>query len=148
MSSCREQIVAAALTALNTSRPVDVDPFVRTRDFALGTGNWGHDLYPMGPEGEEYSIPVYRQSLVLRVELNGRPSGATTADQAIDPAYVWALKVLRGNKFGGLAHKTVRIPVKDAFRYETTKELGRVCVNTLDFEVTYTTSATDPTATL
>lgn len=144
MASIREQLIAAAVTALNTSRPVGVPQFVRARTYSIKPDQLpSADVFPVDDTpniGPSPNAPIYERRLVLRVASIGKDGDGKTADQAIDPALVWAEKTLNESTLGGLA-LSVR-PIKTTFEYEDVDAF--VCRASSDFLVIYVTRRTDP----
>ena len=156
MSSIREQIVAAAVVALNTGRPADVPEFVRTRVEDLrATQLPANDIHPAqpriaGPGPGGANSPLVRRAITLRVRMSAGPNAGLglAPDQAADPSYVWAVKVLSGNRFGGLATGTLEVdpPDEGGFTFRYVDDVP-VCEIVADFEVQYQTKTNDATAT-
>lgn len=142
MSTIREQIVSAALTALNTSRPAGVPNVVeRSRLFAIDTSSLpAMTIYPNrdavfdvgGRRG-----PKVRRVLTLLVECRAKGQLVPTpvsSDAATDPLCAWAVKTLCDNSLGGLANDISES--ETTFEYDQATE-GQVCVATVAFQIDY-----------
>jgi hypothetical protein len=115
MSTIREQIVAAATTALNTDPPAEVPEFVRTR-----LDSPGPDQLPVNTiyqasetvtpvhdskEGRSSRGPIVRRTLVLKIECLTKADGAAEPDKAADPTIAWVTKTLAAaGRFNDLAN--------------------------------------------
>lgn len=142
MSTIREQIVAAALTALNTSRPAGVPNVVeRSRLFAIETSSLpAMTIYPLrdavfdvgGRRG-----PKVRRELTLLVECRAKGQVTPTvvsSDAAADPLCAWAVAALCDNDLGGLANDISETETN--FEYDQATE-GQVCMATVAFQIDY-----------
>lgn len=145
MSSLREQILSAALTALNTSHPSGVPATVRGRHRNLTPDQLpALSLYP-GPEDTVQPVhhsrsPIMQRSLGIVIEAVAAASSGMTADQAVDPLCAWAVKALAGNLFGALA--TAALEVKTRFRYGVAGKTP-VCLARVEFQIAYSSHVND-----
>lgn len=108
MSSIREQIAAAALTALNTSRPGGIPIAVRLNTKSIGSdalpaialriaSDAVHQLDPNGP--------IVARTLTLEIDCMAKGTALVTADTAVDPLTAWTLAALKVDQtLGGLAN--------------------------------------------
>lgn len=141
----REQIIAAAVAAVNNGAPAGVPVCVRTlmqpseqlqlptitvfpfREVINGkpTGRWG---------------PIVTRDLYLRfvAYAEGDP-----ADQALDPIVGWLTHALGGQQFGGLANDTVEHEIN--WQYD--EGTFQVAAAAVDFRVEYQTLRADATQT-
>lgn len=134
MSSVREQLVVAAVAALNAGVPPCA--FERTRSVALVDADLPRGVvYPVRDPKENPFLEglVTRSRLTLLVELRALGSAVARPDQAVDPLYVWAVSKLVGNKFGGLALKTTE--GDNTFQYDQGDR--PLCLLTVEFLVEY-----------
>jgi hypothetical protein len=108
VSTIREQLVVAAVLALNTSTPGGVPAAERTRRAGMPEGAV-EKYIGVGPSRdlpEEVGGgggPLMRSSLTLAVEMWAPGSDADRPDKVVDPLYEWVVKTLGGNALGGLA---------------------------------------------
>jgi len=106
VSSIRDQIVAATITALNAvGKPCD---FERSRATALTDADLPRGVvYPVRdiPEDPFLAGPVTRSRLTMMCEIRALGTAALRPDQAVDPIYTWVVAKLVGNTLGGLALK-------------------------------------------
>jgi len=152
MSSIREDIVAAATLALNTSRPAGVPLFIRTRidsptvaqlpvaTIYQAVENVQSMREPR--EGRTARGPIVRRSMLLKVEILTSASEGTQPDKNADPILVWAVKAMASaGTFGGLANNRAD-EIETKFEYEQ----GEVsfCRSTLTFEILYQSNVTNP----
>lgn len=146
MSTIREQIIEAAVVAVNVGAPTGVPACVRTLmqpseqvqlpsitcfpfreviNDRSATGRWG---------------PIITRDLYLRfvVYAQGEP-----ADQALDPILAWLTQALGGQQFGGLANDTVEHEIN--WQYD--EGTFQVAAASVDFRVEYQTLRADATKT-
>jgi hypothetical protein len=107
VSSVLEQNIAAAITAVNTSRPVGVPEFKRERSEAIKeTDASAAAVYP-NRESPEYPFgrggAVVRKRASVLFEVWGKATSSLRPTQVVDASLVWIVKTLVGNKLGGLA---------------------------------------------
>jgi len=151
VSSIREQIVAAAVTALNTSKPAGVPAPVRTRLDSPGAAQLpaftvyqvAETVEPMRDEraGRTSRGPVVRRTLLLAVEVVTKAGTAEEPDKAADPILVWATKALAaGGTFSGLANNRLD-EIGTKFEYEQGET--SFCRATMTFRCEYQSSAND-----
>lgn len=112
MSTVREQIITAAVAALNTGTPGGVPATERERVAAVEEqdGAGAIALYPVRDVPEEVGGgggPLMRCRLTLAVEVWAKGTALLRPSQAVDPMLVWIVKTLAGNRLGGLAHDIV-----------------------------------------
>ncbi len=141
MSTIREQIIKAAVAAVNAGAPAGVPACVRTlmqpseqsqlpaitafpvREEIKGdaTGRWG---------------PIIGRTLYLRfvVYASGNP-----ADGALDPIVEWVSKQLGGSQLGGLANDTV----ENELIWQYDEGNYAVAAVAIDFRVEYQTRRDD-----
>jgi hypothetical protein len=103
MSTLRERIIAAVVTALNTGRPSNVPEATRLKTTPYEPSQLpAITVYPVREEVEDVGGrfgPIVKRALTLRVEC--RATG-DPVDQKLDPMLAWATKALSGNDLGGL----------------------------------------------
>jgi hypothetical protein len=151
VSSIREQIVAAAFTALTTGRPIEVPAPVRTRLDSPSTDQLPvFSVYQVAeavePErdrrtGSAARGPVVRRSLLLNVEVVTKAGAGEEPDKAADPILAWATKAIAaGGRFSGLAND----PADEAgtkFEYEQGET--SFCRATMTFRFEYQSRSDD-----
>jgi len=115
VSTIREQIVAAAVIALNTSRPIGVPAAVRTRVDspaadqlpALTVFQALETVKPMfdeRPGRASVDGPVVRRYVDIAIEALTKAGSGNEPDKAADPLLAWASKALGSvNSLGGVA---------------------------------------------
>jgi hypothetical protein len=139
VSTIRSQIIAAALTALNTSRPMGVPEFEETRTTSVGENEnanvfAGFRELPPAREGG-VDGPLLTRKLALLFECQGVATASLKPLDVVEPSLAWLSKVLTGNLFGGLA--------TDTEEGETTAPIfaaaNPVCRASAIYVVTYTT---------
>lgn len=146
MPSIRDQIVAAAVTTLQAGGGPAGLVITRFKLTPTATDLPAIAVYP----GPEQSNRVFNQRrgplswhyVTLRLELRAMATAGQTADQALDPLYVWAVQRLMADEsLGGLSD------FLDEASYNPDAELldKRYALAVLDFTVTYHTRAADPT---
>ena len=155
MSTVRERIVAAAMTALNTGRPAGVPEFIRTRIDSPSAdqlpvctvyqGNEGvmaaHDT-GQGTRSVVTRGPVVRRSLVLQVEVLTKAGTDTEPDKAADPMLAWAAQSLAAaGKLAGLADYPAD-EMGTKFDYEQGET--SFCRSTIGFEIKYHSRTDNP----
>lgn len=141
MSTIREQIIEAAVAAMNNSPPAGVPACVRTlmqpseqdqlptittfpvrEEVDPGkTGRWG---------------PLIVRTLYLRfvIYASGDP-----ADGALDPIVEWVARALGGSQLGGLAQDTV----EHELTWQYDEGNYAVAAVAMDFRITYQTLRND-----
>jgi len=151
MSTIREQIVAAAVTALATGIPPGVPAPVRTRldspstdqlpaltvYQAVETVDAMRDLKAGGTSRG----PIVRRSVLLNVEVLTKAGTGDEPDKAADPILAWATKALgAAGTFGGLAnHPADEIGTK--FEYEQAET--SFCRAKMTFRIQYQSRVDD-----
>ena len=109
MSSVREQILDAVVTAWNTSRPGGVPELVRApfREIQLtditpqdASVYWVTDEEK--PDTEDTG-PVQVHELLFGIELRAVGNDSQSPETLLDPSAVWAASALNDNRLGGLA---------------------------------------------
>jgi hypothetical protein len=147
MSSIREQIIEAAIVALNTGRPGGVPAADRTRMEPYQAGDLPAVTVMPVREGmvhEKSSRWAYylKRTLTFRVECRvaGNP-----ADELLDPLLTWAGQALatppNGAAFGGLAEDCIETLCE--WQYAAQDQPYAMAM--LDFTVEYVTLKADPT---
>ena len=107
MSSIGEQIVVAAVSALNAGSPPCVFDRERIADLVDADLPRGV-VYPLRESPASPFLerkPVVRPSLTIVLELRALGTSSLRPSQAVDPLYVWAVSKLAGNTLGGLVHE-------------------------------------------
>lgn len=143
MATIREQILAAAVAALNSGAPAGVPQCVRTQ--MLNTEQAQLPAMTLFPYREEVQNdktgrwgPVVTRTMYMRVVIYGQ---GQIADQSCDAILAWVTQTLSGQQFGGLANDTREH--ESAWQYnETNFAVAAVAV---DFLVDYQTLRTDQT---
>jgi len=151
MSTIREQIAAAAVTALATGAPPGVPAPVRTRldspsadqlpaltvYQAAETVETMRDLKAGGVSRG----PVVRRSVLLIIEVLTKAGAGEEPDKAADPILAWATKALGAvGTLGGLAnHPADEVGTK--FEYEQAET--SFCRSTMTFRIQYQSRADD-----
>lgn len=119
MSTVREQIVAAAVTALNgTGKPSGVPTFVRTRldvpaasqlpaDTVYQIEETVDTMHPERPGAQTVARgPVVKRFIDIQIDVITKAGSSTEADKAADPMLAWATKALAAaGTLGGLAKR-------------------------------------------
>ncbi len=120
MATIREQVIAAAVLALNTGTPVGVPTAERERGVAISeTSSAVISVYPLLETVEGVgrpSNPIVRCRLTLSVSCWARGTVSQRPSQAVDPLLAWVVKALGANRYGGLAHDTRRGDL--SFKYD------------------------------
>lgn len=143
MSTRREQILAAVVTALNgAGKPGGVPTAARTRTADLTPANLpASTVYPVKEEAEKANSVALNRHLLVRIEHVGLASTGVTSDQAVDPLCSWAGKALGGSRLGGLALDCIEH--ETTFVYEQTPS-GAACRASQDFRIKYATAVNNP----
>jgi hypothetical protein len=151
MSTIREQIVAAAVTALATGTPPGVPAPVRTRlDSpsadelpALTVYQAAETVEPMRDlrAGGVSRGPVVRRSVLLNIEVLTKAGTGEEPDKAADPILAWATKALgAAGTFNSLAnHPADEVGTK--FEYEQAE--ASFCRSMMTFRIQYQSRADD-----
>ncbi len=151
MSTIREQIVAAAVTAIATGAPTGIPTPVRTRIDspsadqlpALTVYQASETVEPMQDyrAGRGSRGPVVRRSLLLNVEALTKAGSAEEPDKAADPILAWVTKALAvADDFDGLADEAAD-EVGTKFEYEQAE--SSFCRSTMSFRIRYQTLTVD-----
>ena len=151
MSTIREQIVTAAVTALGTGTPPGVPSPVRTRlDSpsadqlpALTVYQAAETVETMRDyrEGRGSRGPVVRRSVLLNVEVLTKAGTGEEPDKTADPILAWATKALgTAGNLGGLANNPAD-ETGTKFEYEQSETL--FCRATQTFRIQYQSRADD-----
>lgn len=102
MASVRDQIVAAAIVALNTGTPVGVPQAERVRTAAIEPSELPSIIvYPSHDTNEAIGGdggPLVRARFTMVVECRAAGTSSIRPDQAVDPLYVWVVKALVNNR--------------------------------------------------
>jgi hypothetical protein len=113
MSTIREQLVAAQVTALNTGRPSGVPEFKRSPFLQIDLS----DAAPISAEvyavddtedavGNMNDSPLQDHDLITFIELRAIGPADAIPEVVLDPTAAWVVKALNGNKFNGLSRYT------------------------------------------
>jgi len=139
MSSIRDQIVAAIVSALGVSGApgsVDQSRLEQYTDDQLPAFN----VFPGKDEKLVATSDDEGRKLIVHVECLA--AGATKADHAVDPLYVWAVqKIMADPTLGGLATFTCHEDDEWTLAWSE-KDIVALKVS---FSVEYRTARTDPT---
>lgn len=108
MSSITEQLVVAAITALNTNRPGGVPEFERARTIDLANEDLPVAIVYSPDERSEpvhKHHPLAKREMALVIEYFFAGTETVSADSASDATKVWIVKALVGSptRLGGLA---------------------------------------------
>jgi hypothetical protein len=151
MSTIREQIVAAAVTALATGAPPGVPAPVRTRlDSPSADQLPALTVYQAAETVETMRDfkaggasrgPIVRRYVLLNVEVLTKASAGEEPDKAADRILAWATKALgAAGTLGGLAnHPADEVGTK--FEYEQAET--SFCRSTMTFRIQYQSRADD-----
>ena len=146
-TSIREQIIAAAITALQaTGKPAGLNVFrERTRPIEIDSLPsimvYAEDDPPKPFDGQTYRSPFVVRVLLLRLELRAACAANVAPDTALDPLIVWAIQAIMANEqFGSLANGVEEIRTAWNSREGDTP----VAAATIHFTVRYRTSRLDP----
>ena len=151
MSTIREEIVAAAVTALATGTPPGVPAPVRTRlDSPSADQLPALTVYQTAETVEAMRDlraggvsrgPVVRRSVLLNIEVLTKAGTGEEPDKAADPILAWATKALfAAGTFNGLTnHPADEVGTK--FEYEQAET--SFCRSTMTFRIQYQSRADD-----
>lgn len=125
MASIRDQIIAAAITALNTGRPAGIPVAERVRTADLTPAELpAITVYPTHSTPEEIGGgggPLVRARLAFVVECRAAGTDAIRPDAAVDPLYVWVVQKLANRRLpdglGGLLNHDI-VEGETSFVYE------------------------------
>jgi hypothetical protein len=119
MSTIREEIIAAVISALNTGRPSGVPAAERARTIALAEDSIptilvypGHDT--QGAVGGKRG-PLKRHDFEIQIECWAREGSGLTPDQAVDPYLAWVDRCLDGKTLGGLVEQVLTVETNWGF---------------------------------
>ncbi|MFH1680360.1 MAG: hypothetical protein ABIH26_06920 [Candidatus Eisenbacteria bacterium] len=154
MSTIREQIVAATLTALATGTPPGVPAPVRTRlDSPAADQIPVLTVYQAAETVEtmrDYKAggasrgPVVRRSVLLNVEVLTKAGAGEEPDKAADPILAWATKALgAAGTLGGLANHP---PDEVSTKFEYEQGESSFCRATMTFRIQYQSRSDDAEA--
>jgi hypothetical protein len=142
MSTIREQIIEAAVTAVNTGAPVGVPACVRTQMQPAEQAQLpAMTCYPFREEVVDNKTgrwsPLIVRTMYLRfvVYASGNP-----ADGALDPIVLWIGQKLGGSQLGGLAQDVM----EHELNWQYDEGNFSVAAVGVDFRVTYQTLRNDP----
>jgi hypothetical protein len=144
-NSIRDQIIAAAIMALNTGTPSGVPRADRARTEPYQPVDL--PAITVFPHTDETTTlkndrwgPIVDRLCIVRVAcyVAGDPP-----DALLDPMIVWAEKTLNSNPFGNLASDIL----PGRFEWQYANEDQKYSLVLADFHVWYQTLRTDPTAT-
>jgi hypothetical protein len=155
MSTIREQIVTAAVLALNTARPSGVPVFIRTRidsptaaqlpaNTVVQAGEVPEPIHPEARQGQMVASrgPVIKSTVVIKVETLTKATSSVPADSAADPSIEWAARALAAA--GSLTNLAKRAPDRTGLAFEYAQSDCDYCRATLTFEYQFQTRADDP----
>lgn len=153
MSSLRERIIQAAVTALNTDRPSGVPEFVRTRlESPTAEQLPAATVYAkkeetdrMRPvrEGRTSRGPIVKRTLQLHIESLTAHVGSDTPDALADPILCWAVQAIgNAGTFSGLANDPAD-EEETTFEYEQADH--SFCRATLVFAIEFQSKRSDAT---
>jgi hypothetical protein len=152
-ASIREQIIEAALAALNTSTPTGVPQADRLRMEPYQLADMpAMVVMPLREEVEPLKDgrwgPLVNRTLTLRIACYAYGDaigtvGGQTADKKIDPLLTWADAALDSNQFGGLANDS--LPALIEWQYAAEDQPFTVAL--ADYRIMYQTKRADATAT-
>lgn len=144
MSSLREQILQAVVTALNTSRPTGVPAAERARNWAIDPDQLPKILVYAGRDSARdvggRRGPAQEKRLELEIECWAAKSQTLSADAAADPLYLWVVKALADKTLGGLVsglredESSIALEEVDA----------QICLTTVRLSATYQQRADNP----
>ena len=154
MSTIRERLVAAAVTALATGAPSGVPAPVRTRlDSPDANPLPALTVYQAAETVEtmrDYRAggasrgPVVRRAVLLNVEVLTKAGAGEEPDKAADPILAWATKALgAAGTFDGLANNPAD-ETGTKFEYEQSET--SFCRATMTFRIQYQSRADDAEA--
>ena len=152
MSTIREQITTAAVTAIATSIPAGIPTPVRTRlDSpsadqlpALTIYQAIETVEPMrdAKAGAVRRGPVVRRTVLLNIEVLTKADSGDEPDKAADPILAWVTGALHAaGTFGGLANSPAD-ELGTKFEYEQGET--SFCRATQSFRIEYQTRSGDP----
>lgn len=143
MSSVREQVIAAVMTALNTGRPGGVPATERTRMLALEASQLPSTVLVPRRESVQFKggrwSPLVERTLTVELEHRALGSAGVTPDQAADAQLSWPVKALCGNTLGGLAMEIRETGTE--WGYSDEGQPGVLASQS--FEIAYTTRVAD-----
>lgn len=143
MSSVREQVLAAVMTALNTGRPMGVPAAERTRVLALEAASLPSIVLVPRRESVEAKGgrfgPLVERRLTIELEHRAAGGSGLAADQAADALLSWPVKALCGNTLGGLVNDVRETGTE--WQYADGEE--PFVLASQSFEVAYTTRVAD-----
>lgn len=143
MTTIREQIVQAAMSALNgPDKPAHVPACERVRAVGLNSTALPVMLmYPLKESVERANPTVVKRTFTFRVDCRAAALVADSlpADALVNDMLSWATKALAGNRMGGLAHDVDESNVTWSIE---TADMTYVEA-TIDFDVSYHTLRSD-----
>lgn len=143
MSSVREQILGAIVTAWNTDTPSGVPDLVRSpfRQRLLNDGDpLAADLYWLQDEEDGTAgDPLQMHELLVGIECRAVGSDAELPETLLDPLYTWAAKSLNDNRLGNFVH-SCRIRGCEMSRAAEHRPVGKMLIA---LQVKYQSRATD-----
>lgn len=147
MATIRNQIAAAAVTALTQAGPVGSTskPSSLTTDRyplrSVVTANLPHQsVYMIRNDVLPRASSQFRHTLTLRIHTRAQITDGTPADEVLDPIAAWNhAALLEDHTLGGLAHDIV--PGRATWAAEEQNDAYAELWT--DFEITYSTSRTD-----
>jgi len=151
VSTIREQIVAAAVTALNTARPAGLPEFIRTRidspnvdQLPANTIYQSQEVVEAMRDPKERRTsrgPVVRRHVLVAIETLQKAGSGQEPDKAADATLAWATKALAAaGSLGGLANDP---PDEVDTRFEYEQAETSFCRATTRFRIYYQSRADD-----
>ena len=151
MSTIRERLVAAAVTALASGAPAGIPAPVRTRLDSPGADQLPALTVYQAAEtvetmrdfraGRSARGPIVRRALLLNVEVLTRATAGDEPDKAADPILAWATKALgAAGTFDGLANQAAD---EAGTRFEYEQGETAFCRATMTFRIQYQSRADD-----
>lgn len=146
MSSVAEQVVAAAVVALNgAGKPAGLPTAERARSFALSEEKLPAQLVYF-LEDEEKPVagdtgPLVEHEMFLRVSCYSKGSATQGADEAADPMRAWAVKALHAK--GTAIEVLVNLCRLKMSKASYSQGENALCRLDLDFRVEFQTNVLD-----
>lgn len=142
MTTHRERIMQAVVTALNTDRPDGVPSAERSRVLSLEGSLPAIVLYPIKEDVERMG-QLAKRSFALAIDCTAEaPVDGEPVDAQLDAMLAWLTRALAGSRLGGLAQDTQELGV--AWDIEARDSaFGRA---TATFGIRYVTPINDQTA--
>lgn len=145
MSTVREQIINAAMAAMNADRPAGVPECTRVSALSFTTKALPKfSLYPVKEEVQRINRgAICRRTFTLRIECQAGAMmlGPEPVDAMVDSMLAHATSTLAGNELGGLVNSIEEVAVEWDFAASDTVVVGAI----IDFVVDYQTLHNDQT---